>query len=96
MAIDMPCVGGGTPVALLREVISVDLSLPFVALPCFPPRMASKQEQQLPMMAIQVSGGVEAGRGAAVGRRAISSAGVMNCMTVCWRWRRLAERKGAR
>ena len=53
--------------ALLREVISVDLSLSFMALPCFPPRMASKQEQQLPMIAIQVSGGVEAGRGAAVG-----------------------------
>ena len=48
MTIDIPCVGGGTDVALLREVISVDL-LPLVKLPCLPPRMASKQEQQLPM-----------------------------------------------
>lgn len=48
MAIDMPCVGGGTPAALFREVISVDLSFP--ELLCLPPRMASKQEQQLPIL----------------------------------------------
>ena len=48
MAVDMPCVGGGTPLTLFRDVISVDLSLP-LALPCLPPRIASKQEQQLPI-----------------------------------------------
>jgi hypothetical protein len=41
-------------VALFLEVISVDLSFPSVELPCLPPRMASKQEQQLPMVAFVV------------------------------------------
>ena len=49
MARDMPMVAGGTPEALLREVISVSLLVEDELL-CLPPVMASKHEQHAPMI----------------------------------------------
>ena len=49
IARDMPWVGGGTPEALLRPVISVDLS---PLLDAWPPMIPSKQEQQTPIVRV--------------------------------------------
>ena len=51
MARDMPMVAGGTPEALLREVISVSLLVEDELL--LPPVMASKHEQHAPMISVQ-------------------------------------------
>ena len=51
MARDMPMVAGGTPEALLREVISVSLLVEEELL-CLPPVMASKHEQHAPMISV--------------------------------------------